>query len=338
MQHHPEDSLYHNPFDDGGFFHDPVNSSGLHHDPLTDAHQVLGPLGSAALGNVDPAHAGLSDIFQLFNLGPINNLFQAVHSHESGNAAPPGFPIDLGPLTHLIDIFQTHPAHNDQASRPVPHVQPLEHFEPSAPSHAVIGNPAVDMDSWYHQIHHDTCAIASQGFIIESLTGHHIPEDILMHEAQQNGWYSPGGGTPMYHVGDLLEAYGIQVLHKEGASLADIAAELRQHQKVIVGVNGEDFWYHGSPNDPLADYPGIPGQHADHAVEVIGINDAQPDHPLVIINDPGSPNGRGVEVPADLFYQAWSTSGYYMVATTDVGQNPATGEARPGGGLYGGVL
>src|SRR5205823_184579 len=130
-------------------------------------------------------------------------------------------------------------------------------------------------------------AIASQGFIIESMTGQHVSEDVLLHEAQQHGWYCPSGGTPMYHVGDLLEAHGIHVVHKEGASLADIANTLRQHQKVIVGVNGEDFWYHGTPNDPLSSFPGIPGQHADHSVEVIGINDTQPDRPLVVINDPG---------------------------------------------------
>lgn len=142
----------------------------------------------------------------------------------------------------------------------------------------------------------------------------------------------------MYHVGDLLETHGIHTIHKEGASLADIASELQQHQKVLVGVNGEDFWYHGSPADPLAHYPGIPGQHADHAVEVIGIDDTRPDHLLVIINDPGFPDGRGLEVPVDVFYQAWSTSGYYMVATTSQSQGtnilPNQGAVTTYGGYY----
>lgn len=323
------DPWQHNPFDNSDLHHDAFNDSSQHHNQLIGDHQGGGAFAQQAPTNFDPQHAGLEDILQLFNLGPINHLIDAIHSQHIGDITHNDFPVELGPLSHVIDILQTPPAHHDP-----PHPgasgaahgsagEALPHFHPDVPFQTVIGDPAMDMSSWHQQVHYDTCAIASQGFIIESLTGQHISEDALMYEAQQYGWYRQGAGTPLYHVGDLLEAHGISVVRKEGASLADIADQLRQQHKIIVGVNGEDYWYHGSPNDPLASFPGIPGQQADHAIEVIGINNTQPDHPLVIINDPGVPNGQGLEIPADIFYQAWSTSDYYMVATAGNNSPPA---------------
>ena len=331
MQHDP---MHHDSFDNDGHLHDSFDHADSHHhapeahphqNPLVEALGLGGATGKALLGHVDPSHAGLADILQLFQL---NSTSQLLHMFNPSTAHPAA--------TNILSDTGHPAAHGHTAMQPETHASPLTHFQPGGPSHLIIGDPAQDMASWYHQVHPDTCAIASQGFVIESLTGHHISENALVHEAQQHGWYAPGSGTPMYHVGDLLEAHGIHTIHKEGASLADIAGELQQHQKVLVGVNGEDFWYHGSPNDPLALYPGIPGQHADHAVQVIGINDRQPDHPLVIINDPGSPDGKGLEIPAEVFYQAWSTSGYYMVATTEHSQIPAQDIGHRATDLYGG--
>lgn len=311
MQHDP---THHDLFDDDLSAHtfehtdEHLHSAEIHgHEGHSTALIGSGMPGHALPGHAENQHSKLADIFQLFQLNQTSHLFRLISTHP----------------THHTQLHTLHdsdyPANHEHTTTHSPHshASPLTHFQPGEASHLIIGNPTKDMEAWYYQAQPDTCAIASQGFIIESLTGEHISESMLTSEAQQHGWYVPGSGTPMYHVGDLLEAHGISTLHKEGASLADVAQELQHQQKVLVGINGEDVWYHGTSNDPLALYPGIPGQHADHVVEVIGINDSQPDRPLVIINDPGSPEGQGLEVPADLFYQAWSTSGYYMVATTE---------------------
>ena len=57
---------------------------------------------------------------------------------------------------------------------------------------------------------------------------------------------------------------------------------------------------------------------------------------MVILNDPGDPNGRGIEVSADVFSQAWSASGNYIVSTTPL---PPTGDgtqAQVSGSMLGG--
>jgi hypothetical protein len=173
------------------------------------------------------------------------------------------------------------------------------------------------MEHWHQQTHDDTCAIASQEFVLDSLTGMNFSEDALRQEAIEHGWYTPGGGTPLEHVGDLLEAHGIPIEREYECTLAQLADKLDHGQKVIVGVDSAEIWspWNAHPDTPLIDSFGIPGQHADHAVEVIGIDRTDPAHPLVVLNDPGHPDGKGMMVTADDFMNAWSGSDYYAVST-----------------------
>jgi hypothetical protein len=182
----------------------------------------------------------------------------------------------------------------------------------------VVGTPGADEQVWHQQAHDNTCAVASQQFVIEQMTGQYVSENQLMAQAEANGWYTPGGGTPFDAVGNLLEAHGVPVQREQGASIADLDNQLANHEKVIVGVNAEDIWYAQPGHDPslpVGSYPGIPGQRADHAVEVIGIDYSDPAHPNVILNDSGTPNGQGEVVPLDTFEQAWAASGNFEVHT-----------------------
>ena len=191
------------------------------------------------------------------------------------------------------------------------------HLEP-AQATGVIGTPVADMQYWHYQTFDNTCAVVAQESVLESLTGQHFSEVSLRNEATAHGWYTLSGGTPPADVGNLLEAHGIPVQQETGASLTDIENQLAAGHKVIAGVNGEDIWNNVHPDGgafPLGSYPGIPGQVADHAVEVIGVDTSNPAGPMVILNDSGTPDGRGEEVPADVFEEAWSASGDFMVHT-----------------------
>lgn len=194
----------------------------------------------------------------------------------------------------------------------------LPNFDPSHAGPGIIGDPGGEMANWHQQTYDDTCAVVSQEFILESLTGQDFSEDELRQEAIDNGWYTPGGGTPVEHVGGLLEAHGVDVERTEGATLQDIADKLSQGEKVIVGLDADEIWMPGQDfvqDEILGDVGSIPGQGANHAVEVIGIDNSDPNHPMVILNDPGHPDGQGVMVPADEFVDAWNDSGNYMVYT-----------------------
>jgi hypothetical protein len=90
---------------------------------------------------------------------------------------------------------------------------------------------------------------------------------------------------------------------------------------VVVGVNADELWDQG----PLATFwnwfceqLGLDNAlftPANHAVTVIGIDISDPQNPMVILNDSGTPDGAGVLYPLDKFMDAWENSDFYYVAT-----------------------
>jgi hypothetical protein len=200
----------------------------------------------------------------------------------------------------------------------VPVADGLPHFDPRHGASDLVGEPAAEMENWHQQANPDTCAVVSQEFILESLTGREFSEAQLQQEAWRMGAYTPGGGTPLECMGDLLEAHGIGVEREYGATLDELSAKLNEGSKVMVALDSHEIWTPGQDyvtDELLTDCVGLPGQQADHAVEVIGIDHSDPNHPMVILNDPGHPQGGGLMVPADEFVNAWQDSNCYMVST-----------------------
>ncbi|QZY56856.1 hypothetical protein [Crassaminicella profunda] len=180
----------------------------------------------------------------------------------------------------------------------------------------VIGTPEEDSEFFPgQQSFQDTCAIRCQQFIIEQFTGGDIPEESLVIEAQEKGWYTPGEGTSLRDVGNLLEAHGITVNRYDNANIFHLANELIQGHKVIIGVDSGELWNGGSLQEYAEDFFGIDG--ADHAITVLGIDTSNQDNIKVIIGDPGT-GEASAKYPLEQFMDAWKDSGFYMVAT----QNP----------------
>lgn len=277
-----------------------------HDAPSDDPHSWHHDDMSALLGHHDPHTVADTHLHGMF-WNPIDK------SGEHG-FAPFGLPIKpfLDNVLHLpgnlIDHFFHRPDH-DQTATPNAHADALDH---------TLGTPDQDAAWWHLQRNDDTCAVVSQQFILDSLTHGqmHFTEDQLQWEATVHGWYTPGGGTPLSHVGDLVAYHGFEIEKSFEATLPELAHHLNEHHKVIVGVHAEDIWDAMHGDAPLTDYPGIPGHHANHAVEVIGIDDHDPGHPVVILNDPGTPDGQALHVSADVFMHAWSASHNFMVNTT----------------------
>ena len=195
--------------------------------------------------------------------------------------------------------------------QPDPGYGAVPNFEPFDPDEAdpdkVIGDPESAMENWHWQETGSSCAVASQEFVLEELTGQEFEESDLRDLAEANGWYMPQAGTPMDDVGNILEHMGLDVERSQGNSIDDIAQCLQDGGQVIVAVDSSELW-EGVNDDNFG-----PGMQADHAVQVIGIDYTDPDEPMVILNDPGASNGGGAQVPLDEFMDAWEDSGCYMV-------------------------
>lgn len=180
------------------------------------------------------------------------------------------------------------------------------HYDSDSDPDDICGDPGSAAEVYHTQETNSSCAVAAQEFVLEQLTGREYTESELRDMAEDAGWYSPDGGTPMYDVGNILESQGLAVNQSTGNTLDSIADCLENGGAVIVGVDGGEL-YTGD-NDFFA-----PGDGANHALQVTGIDRSDPDHPMVILNDSGVHNGDGVMVPAEDFVAAWEDSECFMV-------------------------
>lgn len=169
----------------------------------------------------------------------------------------------------------------------------------------LFGNPEKDMENWHPQTEHNSCAIACQEFVAEQLLQKDFSEEDMIHFAKEQSWYTSEAGTPLGHVGDILETLGLETSRESGQTLSDLAEDLQHGRKIICAVNNMVL--------ENADYADIPGLKANHAVEVIGIDVSCPGEAQVILNDSGVENGQGRRISAEAFVKAWNTSRNFAV-------------------------
>ena len=176
----------------------------------------------------------------------------------------------------------------------------------------LIGDPADDVRFWHQQEAPNSCAVAAQEGVLEQVTGVPFTESHLATEAEALGWYRPAEGTPLSHVGDLLDAHGVHT--SRGAVSLDQLVELAHRDvPVIVSVDSAELWSGVVPDASLDQAPYLVGGGANHVVVVTGFDFTDPAHPMVVLNDSGIPNGGGVRVDLGHFVDAWADSGNYAV-------------------------
>lgn len=170
----------------------------------------------------------------------------------------------------------------------------------------IIGDPTHAMEAWHSQTGNN-CANDAQEFVAEDILGIELSEDDLAEIATENGWFEAESGTPVMNIGNLLEYYGIETEQSFHNSFNDLRESLADGNKIIVTVDAEELWS-GENNEWF-----LPGMDANHAIQVVGIDERDPDDIRVIINDSGVANGKCVTVPADIFMDAWEDGDNFMV-------------------------
>ena len=180
----------------------------------------------------------------------------------------------------------------------------------STPGEDLAGTPSGE-DYWHQQEASNSCAVAVQRGVIESLTGMCIPEAELSRVAEASGWYDPTCGTQPSAVGNLLELYGVPVERSYGAGLADLYDALQRGEKVLVGLDANEIW------TPSVDLDGLPVEQSDagHAVQVTEIRAGSDGGFEVVMNDPGRADGAGFTTHLEHFENAWEDFGNYAVIT-----------------------
>lgn len=184
----------------------------------------------------------------------------------------------------------------------------LDNFRPNKTyPQDITGDPQASIEYWECQGNTNRCALYSQKFVIEELTGQEIDIDNFADVAKENGWFTEDGGTTFLDTNKMLDYYNVENkmgFHKE---ISDIENCLNDGGRVIVSIDADQIWT-GKDSDIFSPYSG-----ANHAVEVIGIDRTNPSSPMVILNDSGSPTGKGEMVPLDVFKETWESGDCQMI-------------------------
>lgn len=159
------------------------------------------------------------------------------------------------------------------------------------------------------QSYADTCAIKAQQIILEQ-NGITLTEEQLIQESIDNGWYTPGSGTSINDVGNLLELHGLEIERSQGSTIGGIASNLIKGNSVIIGVDSGELWHPGIEEE-LED--NILGPIPDHALIVSGISvNPLTGYQEIMLTDPGT--GEVIHsYESDMFLDAWDDSNNFMV-------------------------
>ncbi|OZC42661.1 hypothetical protein CH289_27085 [Rhodococcus sp. RS1C4] len=195
--------------------------------------------------------------------------------------------------------------------------------EVGVPGDRVHGNPVQWTIDWFYQQVDGYCGPAVVGQLVAEYTDANITDpQHLVDRAVELGLLSaedPAAGMMLSDIERLLEDQGVPATISSG-SLDDLRARLGDGHAVIAMVDSGEIWQPSSE--------GVEDERPDHVLVVAGIDD---ERGVVILSDPGVPNGSQLEVPIEQFEQAWADSGNQMLVADhpDPDLIPAAPAATP---------
>ncbi|HVL84588.1 MAG TPA: hypothetical protein VM367_09955 [Pseudonocardia sp.] len=190
----------------------------------------------------------------------------------------------------------------------------------------VVGDPAEVSEHWFHQAQNGFCVPASIAQIVSEYSGvDYTDEQAFVELANQIGVWSVGpDGVPGITIDgtlQLLEAAGVPAHVEYGGSMESLADALGDGQSVIVFVDADEVWYGPEAGDGDAEF--------DHALVMAGIDT---ERGVVLLSDPGDPEGDLREIPIDRFMDAWADSDHTAVVADSPSPNLLPDEPAPAEG------
>lgn len=189
----------------------------------------------------------------------------------------------------------------------------IAHYTPdwTAADFDGVGDPLGDA-AYYHGVQDlANSPLATEGQIIEKLTGQPFNEAALAAEAQNAGFFDPVYGMDSDSVGGLLELHGIETETVYDADMDTLLDALESGDPVMAVVDTNET---GLPlHDVVTGAPVEQNPPALSSVWVTGV-DVQPDGSVyVLVNDPSWPEGQAMPVEISDFANAWADSGNQAV-------------------------
>ncbi len=266
---------------------------------------IAADLDAAAWSAIPPDDAYLGEP------GPIDEIIDAIPEPVDDDpfaviADGPG-PVDLS----VIDLSALDP---DPAEPPTPQDAPEPAAEqgttPESPidgtgEDGMYGDPVEWSVNWFFQQVDGYCGPSSAAQVIAQYTGVVIDDpQQLVDRALELGLMQdgdPAQGMTLPNLEILLEDQGVPCTVQDG-SIDDLKTTLEDGYGVIAMVDSGEIW---NPDQEAGE-----DETADHFLVVAGIDETRG---VVILSDPGAPDGNQLEVPIDQFEDAWADSGHKLL-------------------------
>jgi hypothetical protein len=193
---------------------------------------------------------------------------------------------------------------------------------------ALVGDPSGDAEHWFQQAANGFCVPASVAQIVSEYTGLHFEdEQYFVERANELHLFVVGpDGVPGIAVDGalaLLEDAGVPASIEFGTGIESLVSYLEEGRRVVLAIDSGEIWEGETVED----------EAADHAIVVTGVD---LERGVVIVSDPGDPNGNAMEYPIDTFADAWADSGYAAVVCDVTPEEFAATEAAAVGAATGG--
>ncbi|SEB66459.1 C39 family peptidase [Rhodococcus koreensis] len=247
--------------------------------------------------------------------GPIDEIIDAICAPVDDDpfaviADGPG-PVDLS----AIDLSTLDPDPTEPPTLSPPQDAPAPAAEqgsitPGSPvdgtgGDGVYGDPVEWSVNWFFQQVDGYCGPSSAAQVIAQYTGVVIDDpQQLVDRALELGLMQdgdPAQGMTLPNLEILLEDQGVPCTVQDG-TIDDLKTTLEAGHGVIAMVDSGEI---RNPDQEAGE-----DDTADHFLIVAGIDDTRG---VVILSDPGAPNGNQLEVPIDQFEDAWADSGHKML-------------------------
>jgi len=216
-------------------------------------------------------------------------------------------PVDLSVIDlSALDPDLTEPPTPQDATEPAvdPGTAPVPPVD-GAGGDGVYGDPVEWSVNWFFQQIDGYCGPSSAAQVIAQYTGVVIDDpQQLVDRALELGLMQdgdPARGMTLPNLEILLEDQGVPCTVQD-SSIDDLKTKLEDGYGVIAMVDSGEIW---NPDQEAGE-----DDTADHFLVVAGIDETRG---VVILSDPGAPNGNQLEVPIDQFENAWADSGCTML-------------------------
>ncbi|GAA2124778.1 hypothetical protein [Nocardioides bigeumensis] len=180
----------------------------------------------------------------------------------------------------------------------------------------LVGDPTGDAEHWFEQAVNGFCVPASVAQIVSEYTGvHYEDEQAFVEQANELHVFVVGpDGVPGVGIDGaekMLDAAGVPATMVEGGGMESLVTWLDEGRRVLAGVDSGEIWYGEDAEDNAA----------DHAIVVTGVD---LERGVVIVSDPGDPEGNQKEYPVELFEDAWEDSNFAAVVCDEPAGSMAT--------------